>query len=90
MPQAHADPEEIRRFAMQLKQFQQDLAKRMSAIQGQLSHLGQTWRDHEHEKFVSEFDQAAIAVRRFLEASETHIPFLLRKADRLDEYLGQR
>jgi len=90
VPQAHADPEEIRRFAMQLKQFQQDLAKRMSAIQGQLNHLGQSWRDNEHEKFQAEFEQAAIAVRRFLEASESHIPFLLRKADRLDEYLGQR
>lgn len=90
MPQAHADPEEIRRFAMQLKQFQQDLSKRMSGVQGQLSHLGQSWRDHEHEKFLAEFEQASIAVRRFLEATEMHIPFLLRKADRLDEYLGQR
>jgi uncharacterized protein YukE len=90
VPQAHADPEEIRRFAMQLKQFQQDLSKRMSAVHGQLQNLGQSWRDHEHEKFVAEFEQTALAVRRFLEASEAHIPFLLRKADRLDEYLGQR
>jgi hypothetical protein len=27
---------------------------------------------------------------RFTEASERHIPFLLRKAERIDEYLQQR
>ena len=90
MPQAHADPAEIRRFAMQLKQFQQNMAQQMGMIHAQLNHLGETWRDHEHEKFSAEFEQAALAVRRFLEASEAHIPFLLRKADRLEEYLGQR
>jgi uncharacterized protein YukE len=89
MPQAHADPAEIRRFAMQLKQFQQNMTQQMGAIHGQLQNLGQSWRDHEHDKFASEFEQAAIALRKFLETSEAHIPFLLRKADRLDEYLGQ-
>ena len=85
MPQAHADPAEIRRFAMQLKQFQQNMTQQMGAIHGQLQNLGQSWRDHEHDKFASEFEQAAIALRKFLETSEAHIPFLLRKADRLDE-----
>ena len=89
MPQAHADPAEIRRFAMQLKQFQQNMTQQMGAIHGQLQNLGQSWGDHEHDKFASEFEQAAIALRKFLETSEAHIPFLLRKADRLDEYLGQ-
>lgn len=90
MAQAHADPEEIRRFAMMLKHFQQNMSQQMGAIHGQLNNLGQTWRDNEHDKFASEFEQATIAVRRFLEATEQHIPFLLRKADKLDEYLGQR
>lgn len=89
MAQAHADPADIRRFAMQLKQFQQNMTQQMGMIHGQLQNLGQTWRDKEHDKFAAEFEQAAMAVRRFLEASEEHIPFLLRKADRLDEYLGQ-
>jgi len=89
MAQAHADPAEIRRFAMQLKHFQQNMTQQMGAIHGQLQNLGQTWRDHEADKFAAEFEQATIALRRFLEATEAHIPFLLRKADRLDEHLGQ-
>lgn len=90
MAQAHADPEEIRRFAMMLKHFQQNMTQQMGAVHGQLNNLGQSWRDKEHDKFAAEFEQAAMAVRRFLEATDQHIPFLLRKADRLDEYLGQR
>ena len=90
MAQAHADPDEIRRFAMQLKHFQQGLSQQMGAINGQLNNLGSSWRDKEHDKFVAEFEQAAMAIRRFLEATDEHIPFLLRKAERLEEYLGQR
>ena len=35
---------------------------------------------------------AALArvIGRFVEASNQHIPFLLRKADRVEEYLQQR
>ena len=29
-------------------------------------------------------------LERFLEVSEEHIPFLLRKAERIEEYLSQR
>jgi hypothetical protein len=55
-----------------------------------MGSLGQTWRDQEHEKFVQEFDQTMQVVNRFLEASSQHIPFLLRKAERVEEYLQQR
>jgi hypothetical protein len=75
---------------MQLKHFQQGLSQQMGAINGQLNNLGSSWRDKEHDKFVAEFEQAAMAIRRFLESTDEHIPFLLRKAERLEEYLGQR
>jgi hypothetical protein len=31
-----------------------------------------------------------LAIRRFLEVSNQHIPFLMRKAERIEEYLQQR
>ena len=31
-----------------------------------------------------------MATNRFLEAARAHAPFLLRKADRVEEYLRQR
>ena len=90
MPQAHVDPAELRRFAQSLKQFNNDLQQRMTVLNGQVNNLGATWRDREHDKFVEEFRQTLAAVNRFLAASEQHIPFLMKKAEKIDDYLQQR
>ena len=90
MPQAIVDPGELRRFAAQLRRFNDEMMKQIGALHGQLVGLGQTWRDKEHEKFVEEFEQTLQVVGRFVEATNQHIPFLLRKADRVEEYLQQR
>jgi hypothetical protein len=52
--------------------------------------LNQTWRDKEHDKFVEEFEQTLQVMSRFVEAANQHVPFLLRKAERVEEYLQQR
>ena len=90
MPHAIVDPEELRRFAHNLKQFNNDLHNRMLVLHGQLVNLGSTWRDKEHEKFSQEFEQTLQVIKRFVEHANEHIPFLLRKAERVDEYLQQR
>lgn len=90
MPQAIVDPEELRRFARQLNAFNRDLEANLSALRGQLKNLGATWRDREHDKFAEEFEQTAAAIARFVETSNEHIPFLLRKAQNIDNYLQQR
>lgn len=90
MSQAIVDPQELRRFAHNLKVFTSELESRIAALHGQLGALGQTWRDQEHEKFVQEFEQTMAAVGRFTQAAAQHIPFLLRKAERVEEYLQQR
>src|SRR3954454_16310612 len=90
MAQAIVNPEEIRRFAARLKQFNNDLMNQLTVLHGQVSGLGQSWRDREHDKFVEEFEQTMQVVKRFVDSTNQHIPFLLRKADRADEYLQQR
>lgn len=90
MSQAIVDPIELRRFAASLKRFNEELTSQVSVVQGQLAGLGHTWRDREHDKFVEEFDATLQAIRRFLEVSNQHIPFLMRKAERIEEYLQQR
>jgi uncharacterized protein YukE len=90
MSQAIVNPEEIRRFAARLKQFNNELLNQLTVLRGQLSGLGQSWRDREHDKFVEEFDQTMQVIKQFVESTNQHIPFLLRKADRADEYLQQR
>ncbi|MCS6852982.1 MAG: WXG100 family type VII secretion target [Gemmataceae bacterium] len=90
MPQAIVDPAELRRFAHNLKVFRSELENQISTLHGQMLRLGDTWRDQEHEKFLQEFEQTMQALTRFMAATDEHLPFLLRKAERVEEYLQQR
>ncbi len=84
------NPEEVRRFAQELKRFTSDMQQRSASLQSRFSALGETWQDAEHEKFAGEFLTTMKALKKFIEVSEQHAPFLLRKAQRIEEYLGQR
>lgn len=84
------DPEEVRRFATELKRFNTDMQSRASALQSRFAALGDTWQDQEHEKFGEEFLITMKALKKFMEISEKHTPFLLRKAQRIEQYLDQR
>lgn len=90
MAQAIIDPEEVRRFAEELKRFVMDLQNQIGSLQGRFAALGDTWQDQEHEKFGEEFIQSMKAMKKFIEVSSQHGPFLLRKAQRIEDYLGQR
>lgn len=90
MSKAIVDPAELRRFATNLKRFNAELKSNLAGLHGQLMALGDTWRDQEHDRFRAEFDATIQVVERFIEASNLHIPFLLRKAERIEEYLQQR
>jgi uncharacterized protein YukE len=90
MAQAIVDPGELRRFAQHLKQFNQDLRDRVAALHSHVHALGDTWRDHEHEKFSQEFEQAMRVVQAFLAQGDLYVPFLVRKAERVESYLGQK
>ncbi len=90
MSQAIVNPGELRRFAQQLKRFNTELVANLQALQRQSINLASSWRDQEHQKFTEEFEQSMKSIGRFVEANEQYIPFLLRKADRIDEYLQQR
>ena len=90
MSQAVVDPIELRRFASMLREFTNDLQSRVTAVNGQMNALSQTWRDQEHLKFADEFSQHLKLLARFIEANETHVPYLMRKADRIEEYLTQK
>jgi uncharacterized protein YukE len=90
MPQAIMDPAEVRRFAEELKRFNVDLQNRVGSLQARFAALGDTWQDQEHLKFAEEFLQTMKALRKFVEISNHHTPYLLRKAQRIEEYLSQR
>ena len=84
------DPEKVRRFAEELQRFNSELENRITLLQARFTALGDTWQDQEHAKFSDEFRQAMKTLKKFVEASREHTPFLLRKAQRIEEYLNQR
>lgn len=90
MPQAIADPDALERFARELKQFNAQLRDSMSRLNGQFANLGETWRDQEHQKFAQEYEQTMRVLARFTQIADQHVPFLLRKAQRIRDYLQQR
>ncbi len=90
MAQAIMDPEEVRRFAKELKRFNDDVQAKASSLQSRFASLGGTWQDQEHEKFAEEFVATMKVLKKFTEISEKHTPYLLRKAQRIEEYLDQR
>ena len=84
------DPEQVRRFAEELKRFNTDLQQNMASLQARFSALSDTWQDQEHQKFSEEFKTTMKALKKFIEVSNQQGPFLMRKAQRIEEYLNQR
>ena len=89
MSQAIMDPAEVRRFAEEMKRFNIELQNRMSLLQARFAALGDTWQDQEHARFSEEFRDTMKVLKRFIESSNQHTPYLLRKAQRIEEYLNQ-
>jgi len=90
MNQAIVDPAELRRFAQTLRRFNEELNGQTASLAGQMNTLAQTWRDKEHLKFSEDFGSNMKALSRFVESNESYIPYLLRKAQLIEEYLQQQ
>ena len=90
MARAIVDPGELRRLARQLQQFHVELEEPTAWLANQMHSLIASWRDQEHEKFADEFEEHLKAIRRAIEATDQYAPFLIRKAERIEDYLEQR
>lgn len=87
MPQAVVNPEELRQFARNLKKFNAELRDRSNSLASQLAALSGTWRDQEHTKFVEQFEEHMRTLGRLMESADRYVPYLLRKAEYIDDYL---
>jgi uncharacterized protein YukE len=90
MSRAIVEPGELRRFAQFLRRSNDEMRRQIHMVQAQLNNLSNTWRDQEHEKFVEEFGQQVQAITNYMESTDEYVRFLLRKAERVEEYLQQR
>jgi uncharacterized protein YukE len=90
MAQAIMDPEEVRRFATELKRFNENVQNKAGSLQARFAALSGSWQDQEADKFAEEFLTTMKVLKKFVEVAEKHTPYLLRKAARIEEYLNQR
>ena len=87
MAQAVVDPEQLRQFAAMLKRYSQQVRESTSSLSQAQLRLAESWRDQEHRKFVEEFEDQMKLVNKLLEASDRHVPYLLKKAEIIEQYL---
>lgn len=90
MAKAIVDPDELRRFAQDLKRFTTGLSGQMTSLQSRFNNLAETWRDQEQAKFATEFETTMKVLARFNDLASQQIPFLVKKAEKIEEYLNQR
>jgi len=45
------------------------------------------WRDQEHKKFADQFDAHMKVLVRFTEEADQYVPYLIRKAAHIEDYL---
>ena len=88
MNQAVVDPEHLREFAGHLYRFSEEIKARSASLAAQMNQLEQTWRDEQQRKFAEEFTTEMRQLGRLIQATEQHVPYLMRKADQIDAYLG--
>ncbi len=89
MGKAVVDPDDLSRFAAELKRFNGELQAQLTGIHRQFVKLGETWRDQEHAKFAEDFERMVVVLAKFAAASEKQVPLLLRKAEAIRDYLNR-
>jgi len=89
MAKADVDPAELQRFARELTRFSSELESLINRLHARMQGLQQSWRDQEQRKFEEEFNQTIKALSRFMESSNKHAAFLVKKAKHIEDYLQQ-
>ena len=86
MSQVHANPDEIRDFAAQLRSCGDNISEEIAAASAAFAALGDTWNDAKRTEFEDAFNDLKACIQRFSSACDEQVPHLIRLADRLDEF----
>ncbi len=89
MSGVNADPQNLRSFQRQLKQFRNELNSITSKLNGHLRVLNEGWRDPEYYKFEKQVQEMISAMKRFSDQSDQYVSYLDKKAKKLEEFLGR-
>lgn len=85
MPKVDADPEELRRFAREIRRFKADVEGQLNRLNGHLQRMRTA--DRQQQRFAADWDKTSRSLRAFLEAIDRYAPYLDKKATKLEEFL---
>lgn len=88
--QAIVNPEELRKFSTQVKNFSGEMQKNLTAIKGRMNELNGSWKDQENGKFTEKFNQSLAPIMKVMQEMETYSQFLVKKAEPIEEYLNRK
>ena len=86
MAEVYVDPEKLRNFARQLKQFGDFVDLSVDALNLALDRLGGSWRDQEYREFLQLVKGTQQRLRNFVQEVDKVVPQLNGDADVLEEY----
>lgn len=87
MPRAIGDPEELERFASALQGFIEDIKASAGSLDASFSALGDSWQDEKRVRFEEEYQGLQRQLASFETVASDHVPYLLKLASRLRDYL---
>ena len=87
MAQAIVDPEQLRQFASMLQRYSQTVRESTAALSQAQARLNESWRDQEQRKFSDEFMEQVKLVQKLLDMTDKHVPYLVKKAEIIEQYL---
>ncbi len=90
MPQAIVDPAELRRFIQHLKKFNGEVLEQMQGANGNWSRWAPPGVIRNTSGFWKNSNNNCDTLSRFVDITNQYVPYLLRKAERIEEYLQQR
>ncbi len=88
--QAVVNPEELKRFADNLRRVNETVKDQQRQLRGHFSRLSESWRDNEFSRFEEKFKDAMKALDKYLQSSDEHVPRLLKKAKAAEDYVNQK
>jgi uncharacterized protein YukE len=89
MNRAVVDPDQLRQFAGHLHRFAEEMKEKSRSLATEMHQLEQTWRDEQQRKFADEFSTQLRQLGKLIQSTEQHVPYLMRKAEQIDAYLGR-
>ena len=87
MARVHVEPEDLREFASGIRKYLDVIESETNNLKNQFGRL--EWDDPKTRQFEEKLEDLLKMLEVFKEGSEEQIPYLIKQAETLEEYLGR-